>query len=250
MTRSVLITGAAGGIGRATAAAFHDAGWRVFGMDRRAERTVPGVHELIQADASDEQAVRAALRRVADSAGTLDAVVNNAAIQIAKPLLETTLEEWDAVMASNVRSVYLAVRHANPLLRRPGGSVVNVSSVHAVATSPGLAAYAASKGAVLALTRALAMELGREGVRVNAVLPGAIDTPMLHEGLGRHGARGARDAGEVLRALSARHLFGRVGQPREVAEMILFLADPDRSAFITGQAFIVDGGATARLSTE
>jgi len=249
MSRSVLITGIAGGIGRATAATFHAAGWRVFGVDRRAERDIYGVDEFVLANAAEDHDMQAALERIAASVGTLDALVNNAAIQVMKPLLETTLEEWDAVMASNVRSVYLAVRYAHPILRRPGGAIVNVSSVHAIATSAGIAAYAASKGAVLALTRALAIELGRDNIRVNAVLPGAIDTPMLRESLTReHMMRSGTTDG--LRELSARHLFGRVGRPEEVAEAILFLADSDRSAFTTGEALIVDGGATARLSTE
>ncbi len=116
----------------------------------------------------------------------LDALVNNAALQIAKPLLETSVEEWDAVMASNLRSVFLGIKLAHPLFKAAGGgAIVNVSSVHAVATSANIAAYAASKGGLLALTRAMAIEFAPDNIRCNAILPGAVDTPMLRAGLNR-----------------------------------------------------------------
>jgi NAD(P)-dependent dehydrogenase (short-subunit alcohol dehydrogenase family) len=153
-------------------------------------------------------------------------------------------------MDSNIRSVYLGVKHAHPLLcQSPRAAIVNISSVHAVATSANIAAYAASKGALLALTRALAIELTHDRIRVNAVLPGAVDTPMLHAGLNRGHVEG-NSTHELVKALGARHVIGRVGEPDEIGQAILFLADHDRSSFITGQALIVDGGATARLSTE
>jgi NAD(P)-dependent dehydrogenase (short-subunit alcohol dehydrogenase family) len=179
----------------------------------------------------------------------IDALVNNAAIQICKPLIETTPEEWDSVMAVNVRSVYLAVRYMHPFMQGHDGAIVIVSSVHALATSANIAAYAASKGALAALTRALAIELSPDRLRVNAILPGAVDTPMLREGLGRGHVKGEKMA-DLMEQLGAKHLIGRVGRPEEIAEAILFLADSDYSSFITGQALIVDGGATARLSTE
>jgi len=137
----------------------------------------------------------------------------------------------------------------HPLLQRPGGAVVNVASVHAVATSANIAAYATSKGGMVAMTRAAALELAAEGIRVNAVLPGAVDTPMLRDGLGRACTDGS-SVDDAMADLAGRTAMGRVGQPREIAEAILFLADPDRSSFMTGQTMVVDGGATARLSTE
>jgi len=152
-------------------------------------------------------------------------------------------------MASNLRSVYLAVRHAHPLMRGHDAAIVNVSSVHAIATSTNISAYAASKGALLSLTRALAIELAPDQIRVNAVLPGAVNTPMLHDGLVRGPVQGA-DIQELMRELGRRTVIGRVGRPEEIAQAILFLADNDRSSFMTGQALVVDGGATARLSTE
>ena len=152
-------------------------------------------------------------------------------------------------MACNVRSIFLSVQKALPLLTRSGGAIVNVSSVHAVATSVGIAAYAASKGALLALTRAMALEFGESGIRANAVLPGAVDTPMLHAGLSR-GHLSGDNVRQLVRGLGKKHVMGRVGQPKEIGQTILFLADNDRSSFMTGQALVVDGGATARLSTE
>ncbi|HMB22865.1 MAG TPA: SDR family oxidoreductase, partial [Anaerolineales bacterium] len=179
-----------------------------------------------------------------------DALVNNAAVQVAKPLVETTVEEWDAVMASNLRSIFLFVKLAHPLLKAAGGgAIVNVSSVHAIQTSTNIAAYAASKGGSLALTRALAIEFASDNIRVNAVLPGAVDTPMLRAGLGR-GHVGQGDMQERLDNLARRTVNGKIGTPEEIAHAIYFLADNEQSSFMTGQALVVDGGATARLSTE
>jgi NAD(P)-dependent dehydrogenase (short-subunit alcohol dehydrogenase family) len=249
MKRVVLITGVAGGIGKATAQVFADADWYVMGVDRREVGDLPGVSHYIRADISEPASSEEFFAEVVAIQARLDAVVNNAAIQICKPLIETTLADWDTTMAANVRSVFLSARHAYPLLKKNRGAIVNVSSVHAVATSVGIAAYAASKGALLALTRAMALEFGPDGIRVNAVLPGAVDTPMLHAGLGRGHIEGS-SVDELVRGLGRKHVMGRVGQPEEIGQAILFLADSERSSFVTGQALIVDGGATARLSTE
>ena len=249
MKRVVLITGVAGGIGSATARVFADAGWHVVGVDRQQVDNLPGVAHFIHADISDPKALERIFGEVTADEGRLDALVNNAAVQICKPLLETTPEEWDMVMSNNLRSVFLGVRHAYPLLRQRKGAIVNVSSVHAVATSHNIAAYAASKGALLALTRAMALEFGPDGVRVNAILPGAVDTRMLRAGLKRGHVEGD-DVEALLRGLGSKHVMGRVGRPEEIGRAILFLADNEQSSFMTGQALIVDGGATARLSTE
>jgi NAD(P)-dependent dehydrogenase (short-subunit alcohol dehydrogenase family) len=220
----------------------------VVGVDSREVASIEGLHRFVQADISDGAATAQLFEGLAAQEGRLDALINNAAIQVCKPLVETTPEEWDAVMESNLRAVYLAVRQAYPLLREGGGAIVNISSVHAVATSANIAAYAASKGGLLALTRALAIELAADAIRVNTVLPGAVDTPMLHSGLG--GEHLAVDLENRMQTLGARHLVGRVGQPDDIGQAVLFLADNVRSSFITGAALVIDGGATARLSTE
>ncbi|HED54488.1 MAG TPA: SDR family oxidoreductase [Phycisphaerales bacterium] len=246
--RVALITGAAGGIGSATCRVFHEAGWYVVGVDRRQE-TVPGIDHFITCDISDPESPTKIFASLRTKTDRLDALVNNAAMQICKPIVETSAEEWDRVMASNLRSVFLSVKEAHPMLAKTRGSIINVSSVHAMATSRNIAAYAASKGALLAFTRSLALEFGQDQIRVNAVLPGAVDTPMLHAGLERgHVEPGSLD--ELIRGLGSRHVLGRVGQPEEIGKVILFLADADQSSFITGQSVVVDGGALARLSTE
>lgn len=249
MKRVTTITGVCGGIGRATAKVFAEAGWTVVGVDRREADVPDEVHHFIRADVSHVDAPHMIFEQVASKFDRLDGLVNNAACQICKPISETTSEEFDTIMSCNVRSIFLSVQQALPMLKRSNGAVVNISSVHAVATSAGIAAYAASKGALLALTRAMALEFGEMGVRVNAVLPGAVDTPMLHAGLSRGHVSG-NDLDKKLRGLGKKHVLGRVGRPSEIGQTILFLADNDRSSFMTGQSLVVDGGATARLSTE
>lgn len=252
--RILLITGASGGIGRATVTVFADQGWRVIGVDRQSQYDgFPAEGMYIQADISLPEQIESIYAQVSGFTDRLDAVVNNAAVQIAKPLLQTSAEEWDLVMASNLRSVFLGAKLAHPLLarqaQRGGGAIVNVSSVHAVATSADIAAYAASKGGLLALTRAMAIEFAGDEIRVNAILPGAVDTPMLRAGLSR-GHVGEGTLLDRLENLARKTVNGRVGQPEEIARAIYFLADNTQSSFMTGQAMIVDGGATARLSTE
>lgn len=249
--RVMLITGAAGGVGRATVAYFAQAGWRVVGVDRADFGAgFPENGLFVRADISNPQDIETIYQQASAFAGVLDVVVNNAAMQITRPLVETSVEEWDQVMASNLRSVFLGAKLAYPLLvAAGGGAIVNVSSVHAVATSANIAAYAASKGGLLALTRAMAIEFAPQNIRVNAILPGAVDTPMLRAGLNR-GHVGGESMSDRLENLARKTVNGRVGQPQEIASAIYFLADARQSSFMTGQALIVDGGATARLSTE
>ena len=251
MTKTVLITGAGGGIGRATIHHFAAKGWRVIGVDRAEFGAgFPQDGRFIRADISQPESTESIFEPARAFNPTLDALINNAAVQVAKPLVETSVEEWDAVMASNLRSVFLFVKLAHPLLKAAGGgAIVNVSSVHAIQTSANIAAYAASKGGLLALTRAMAIEFAPDDIRVNAILPGAVDTPMLRAGLGR-GHVGHGDVEERLDNLARKTVSGKVGLPEEIAHAIYFLADNEQSSFMTGQALVVDGGATARLSTE
>ena len=250
-TKIVLITGAGGGIGRACVHYFADKGWGVIGVDRADfDGSFPKAGRFIKADISLPDSVEQIFLQAKNFSPTLDALVNNAAVQVAKPLIETTVEEWDAVMASNLRSVFLFVKLAHPLLKaHGGGAVVNVSSVHAIQTSANIAAYAASKGGLLALTRAVAIEFAPDNIRANAILPGAVDTPMLRAGLSRGHVSGD-DIVARLDNLASKTVSGRVGTSDEIAHAIYFLADETQSSYMTGQALIVDGGATARGSTE
>jgi NAD(P)-dependent dehydrogenase (short-subunit alcohol dehydrogenase family) len=234
VSRVAVVTGAAGGIGSATCDLLKREGWEVVPVDRRPT----GHPRAIEVDIADSDRLTAALQRLE----RVDALVNNAAVQHSKPLLETTVAEWDAVLAQNLRGAFVCMKALHDHLADTGGSIVNVSSVHALATSESVAPYAASKGALVALTRAAALEFASAGIRVNAVLPGAIDTPALREGFSR------REDAE--RTLVERTPLRRIGDPREVAAAISFLIDDTRSSFITGQTFVVDGGALAKLATE
>jgi len=249
--RTVLITGAAGGIGRATVNHFASLGWRVIGVDRADfADDFPAEGFFIQSDISVGSNLESIFNQARAHTGYLNVLVNNAAVQVAKPIVQTSVEEWDGVMASNLRSVFLSAKLAFPLFKAAGGgAIVNVSSVHAVATSANIAAYAASKGGLLALTRAMAIEFAPDNIRVNAILPGAVDTPMLRAGLNR-GHVGGADIQTRLDNLARKTVNGRIGTPEEIAHAIYFLADDSQSSFMTGQAMIVDGGATARLSSE
>jgi NAD(P)-dependent dehydrogenase (short-subunit alcohol dehydrogenase family) len=249
--RTILITGAAGGIGRTAVGFFAESGWRVIGVDRSPfGEPFPETGLFIQSDISNPENLQAIFNQAHSFSERLDALVNNAAVQIAKPLLHTTVEEWDVVMSNNLRAVFLSVKLSHPMFKAAGGgAIVNVSSVHAIATSANIASYAASKGGLLALTRAMAIEFAPDHIRVNAILPGAVDTPMLHAGLSR-GHVGQGSLPERLENLANKTVIGRVGKPEEIARAIYFLADEEQSSFMTGQALVVDGGATARLSTE
>jgi NAD(P)-dependent dehydrogenase (short-subunit alcohol dehydrogenase family) len=234
LTRVAVVTGSAGGIGSATCRLLEAHGWDVIGLDRKGSDTA----RSLQIDIADAKALESALQGLE----RVDALVNNAAVQHFKPILETTVEEWDSVQAQNLRGAFVCMKALHAKLAESQGAIVNVSSVHAVATSESIAAYAASKGGLVALTRAAALEFASDGIRVNAVLPGAVDTPALRDGLAR------RADAEVT--LIARTPLRRLGQPSDIAEAIAFLVDSERSAFVTGQTFVIDGGVLARLSTE
>jgi glucose 1-dehydrogenase len=237
--RVAVITGAAGGIGASTVGLFRGDGWYVVGIDQVGSQT-PAADRVLLVDVADEQAIEGMIESLQDL-GRIDALVNNAAISLRGPLIETTAVAWDQLMAVNLRAAFLTTRAAVPLMRDYGGAIVNVSSVHAVATTDDVAAYAAAKAGLIGLTRATALELALHKIRVNAVLPGAVDTPML---------RGGADPTDVVQRIAHHTPLGRVAEPNEIAEAILFLADGRRSSFITGQTLVVDGGALAKLSTE
>jgi len=246
-TRVAVVTGAANGIGRACVTAFMEAGWDVAGIDR-VERPagMPG-----RWYARIDLGVRSTgdrLKAFFAEVGGFDALVNNAAVALQKPLTETSDEEWATVHATNAAAPFVAMREAVPFLR-PGGAIVNVGSVHAFATSTGMFAYAASKGALVAMTRAGAQELGPRGFRVNAVVPGAVDTAMLRGDMEARGGAGQAGA-DRLAEIAARTPLGRIGRPEEIASAVLFLADGERSGFVTGQTLVADGGVLARLASE
>jgi NAD(P)-dependent dehydrogenase (short-subunit alcohol dehydrogenase family) len=248
----VLVTGAAGGVGRATAQLFLDEGWQVLAVDviKQPAPSMPSGVSFVSMDISNPTDVDKLFETFSHQINNgLHALVNNAAVQITKPLVETTVEEWDRVHAVNLRAPFLVTKSFYSPLKTGKGSVVNVSSVHALATSAEIGAYASTKGGLLALTRAMAIEFAGDGIRVNAVLPGATDTPMLEAGLTRDHVKGG-GLQQRKKDLASKILLKRLAAPEEIARVIYFLADSAESGYVTGQSIVADGGALARLSIE
>jgi NAD(P)-dependent dehydrogenase (short-subunit alcohol dehydrogenase family) len=236
-----VITGAAGGIGTATAERFAAEGGRVAGVDLREHE----VGELsLQADLTDETSVQNLYARVREHFGRIDVLFNNAGISPSDDasVLDTTLEAWERVQQANLRSVFLCCKHGLPhLLDGGGGSVINVASFVAVmGSATSQISYTASKGGVLALTRELGVEFARRGVRVNALCPGAVDTPLLRDLY-------ATDPAEAARRLV--HVpMGRFAHADEIANAVLFLAS-DESSYVNATEFLVDGGISGAYTT-
>ena len=236
--------GRGGGIGAATAALFGREGATVVGVDLQPGS--PGDLAL-QADVTDEQQVRGALQHVRDTYGRIDVLFNNAGISPNDDgsVIETTLEAWERVQNVNLRSVFLCCKHGIPhLLENDGplrGSVINTASFVAVmgaATSQ--ISYTASKGGVLALSRELGVEFARRGVRVNALCPGPVDTPLLRELFAKDPEKAARRLVHVP--------MGRFAQAEEIAQGALFLASDD-SSYVTASTFLIDGGLSGAYTT-
>ncbi len=236
--KSAFVTGAGSGIGEAVARALHREGARITLADLSFDRVQALAGELGNGRASacaldvrDEDAVARALP------ADLDLLVNVAGIGSTTTAPETPLEIWEDVFAVNARGTFLTCKHAIPsMIERGGGSIVNMASIAGVVGLRNRAAYCASKGAVIAFTRAVAVDHVADGIRVNAVCPGTVDSPWVQ--------RLVTDAGESLDALRARQPMGRLGQPDEIAEAVLYLAS-DAAAFITGTVLTIDGGLTA-----
>jgi NAD(P)-dependent dehydrogenase (short-subunit alcohol dehydrogenase family) len=231
-----LVTGAGSGIGEAVARRLHAEGADVLLADRAGERVRALAGELggsargLELDVRDEAAV-------ADATRELDVLANVAGIGSTTNAPDTPLEVWEDVLAVNATGTFLCCKHAIPgMVARGGGAIVNMASVAGMIGLRDRAAYSASKGAVIALTRALAIDHVGDRVRVNAVCPGTVDSPWVR--------RLVDEVGESLDALRARQPMGRLGTPEEIAEAVLYLAS-DQAAFVTGTAFVIDGGLTA-----
>ena len=241
LTRKVaVVTGGAQGIGRAIAGRLADAGATVVVGDLHKPADHTGI-EHAALDVTDESSISAFLDAVVEDHGGLDIVVNNAGIMFEKSVEEQSGADWDLMMAVNLRGPFLVTKHAAPLLRaRGGGAIVNVGSIEGFACNPNHTAYAASKAGVHGLTNALAIDLGPDGIRVNAVAPGWIDTDLNASYVDSH-----PDRDEVIRQLAKLHPVGHVGDPTDVGDVVAWLASAE-SRFVTGQVVTVDGGRTGR----
>jgi NAD(P)-dependent dehydrogenase (short-subunit alcohol dehydrogenase family) len=245
--RVALVTGAARGIGRATAEQFTQQGAKSALLDRDSQevdaaaeaiRQAGGDAIAVAADVADPAAVSRAAGACLDKWGRIDVLVNNAGIHFARAVDAYSDEEIDRILSVNLKGALYAVRAALPALRQTTGSIVSVSSMTGLVGQAHGAVYAASKGALISLTKALALELASDGIRVNCVCPAGVDTPLM-----RDWAATLPDPDAVLRGQAAMHLTNRLASPEEIAAAILFLASPDAS-FITGVALPVEGGAT------
>jgi NAD(P)-dependent dehydrogenase (short-subunit alcohol dehydrogenase family) len=239
----VVVTGGSRGIGRAMVERFLAEGASVATTARKAADSLPQNANLLflTGDVSKAADVERLFDAVRERFGALDILVNNAGTQVEKTIEHTSEEEFDRVMGVNVKGVFLCSKAALSLMRkRGGGSIVNISSYDGFVADPGLAVYCASKGAVHALTRAIAVDHGRDGIRCNTIAPGWIKTEMADAYMAS-----LPDPEAARRNLVALHPVGRSGVPGDIAECALFLAS-DASAFISGQQFVVDGGLTAK----
>ncbi len=248
--KACLITGAGSGIGRATALLFASEGARLALADIDGAAAEAVAEEIrargcearaLAVDVTDGAAVAAMVERTVGAFGRLDVLVNNAGITVVATVEETGEAEWDRLMAVNVKGVFLACKHAVPVMRRQGGGViVNTASNAASVGLRRRAAYVASKGAIAAMTRALALDHVDDGIRVNCVAPGTVDTA-LFDGL----FAAAEDPAALRRAMAARQAMNRLGRPEEIAPALLYLAC-DESSFVTGTMLTVDGGMSAQ----
>ncbi len=243
--KKTIITGAAGGQGRVACRRFAEEGARVLAVDLSAdcakeiEALAAGSITYLAADVTQSNGIRSIIDRATSLfGGSIDVLYNNHGVILGKPFLETTPEEWDRVHDVDLKSVYFLSQRAVPAMR-PGSSIINVSSVGGLVAMENMTAYSAAKGGVAMLTKAMALDLSPRGIRVNAIAPGAIDTPMP-----RNFLKDLPDKERIWAMIEERHMMKRFGQPHEVVAMAVFLAS-DESSFMTGSVVTVDGGWSA-----
>ncbi|HLT73084.1 MAG TPA: glucose 1-dehydrogenase [Cyclobacteriaceae bacterium] len=243
--RTVVITGSGSGIGKACAFEFAREGASVVVADINLQAAAQTVQEIqdsngkafaCQVDVSKPKSVASLVDATLNTYGKIDSLINNAAIQVNKTIVDTSFEEWEGQMSVNVGGVFLCSKMFLPMLRVTGGNIVNMSSVNGYFVEPSCAGYCATKAAIIGLTKAMAIDHGKEGIRVNCICPGYIDAG-LAEGYFMSQAnpdQARANAGKL-------HALGRIGNAREVAKVAVFLASDDAS-FTTGSAYVVDGG--------
>lgn len=237
--QTVVVTGAGSGIGFEMARLFSEAGAHVFAGDLTPEHA-PDSAVAVPVDVTDADSVEALIRRAVDDTGRLDVICNNAGASSTTDPLSCTVEDWDHTFAVNARGVFLGTKFALPTMLAQGrGAIINTASVAGLVGLKDRTAYCASKGAVIALTRQVAIQYAGTGVRCNSICPGTVDSPWVGRLLAQ-----AADADAARAGLVARQPMGRLGTPTEVARAALYLASED-AAFITGTELVIDGGLVA-----
>ena len=240
--RIAIVTGGCGGIGKAVCQRFHAEGAVVYATDVASFDFPESNIHVLHHDVGSEEDAKAVMARVAAEHGRLDVLVNAAGIEIEKTIEDTTLDEWNRSFSVNVSGTFLTSKHALPLMRKAGsGSIINFGSYDGFIADPSLAVYCATKGAVHALTRAMACDHGPEGIRVNAVCPGYVDTPMLQSFFGESG-----DIESLKRAVRDVHPIRSYGQPEDIANLVNWLAG-DEARYASGQLWVIDGGLSAQV---
>ncbi len=246
--KSVVITGAASGIGEAASQIFAEEGAKLVLIDinESGERMARQLRErgaeatFLKADVSKSVDFNAAIKLAIQNYGRLDVLYNNAGIGMYRPFLETSEDDWERIIAVDLKSVFLGCRHAIPeMIRQGGGIIINTASEIGISGARNYAAYCAAKGGVVQITRALALEFGDKNIRVNCLCPGVTQTKMLEQGINK-----AQDPAARRRYLEQEVPMKRIGKPEEIARGALFLAS-DESSFMNGSILVIDGGATA-----
>ena len=240
--KTAFVTGGTGGIGAAICARFAAEGARVVAADLQDHGTLADGVEFVEFDVTSEDGVVSTFGQLAERWERLDILVNAAGIEIEETIENTTLEQWNRIFAINVTGTFLTSKYALPLLRKSGGaSIINFGSYDGYIADPGLAAYCATKGAVHALTRAMACDHGPEGIRVNAICPGYVNTPMLQSFFGDSG-----DIESLKQAVRDVHPIRSYGEPEDIANLVNWLAS-DEARYASGQLWVIDGGLSAQV---
>ncbi len=238
--KKAIVTGGAGGIGTAICRRFEEEGAEVISLDIALGNQ--GNWAGLQVDITNQNDLQAIFAKISDQWDRVDVVVNAAGIEIEKTIEETSLEEWNRIFAINVTGTFLVSKFSLPLLRQSGkGNIINFGSYDGFIADPKLAAYCATKGAVHALTKAMACDHGPEGIRVNAICPGFVDTPMLESFVGENG-----NIQDLKKHIEKLHPTGTMGQPEDIAGLVVWLAS-DEARYASGQLWIMDGGLTAQV---
>ena len=239
-----LVTGGSSGIGKATALAFARAGANVVIASRRVTEGEQTVHEIcerggdaifVKTDVSKASEVEALMNQTIEFYGRLDYACNNAGTFVMGRLFELSEEEWDRTINANLKGIWLSLKYQIPImLQQKGGVIVNMASMSAIIGNPGVSIYSASKGGVVALTQSAAIEYAASGIRINAVSPGVISTPMVDD-----------IPTPLLEDIQSKHPIGRLGKPEEIADAVVWLCS-DKASFVTGHNMVIDGGYTAQ----